>query len=275
MAINDISLTAGMRTNLVNLQATSSLLDRTQTRLSTGKKVNTALDDPTSFFTAQSHNNRARDLAGYKDGMSEAIQTIKSADTGITGITALINSAKGLAASAKSLDTADAAGRAALASQYDVIMDQLDLLATDSNYKGVNFLAAGSLDVQFGSGATDLLTIVGFDADSTNLVGSNIATGAWATNADIDTDITNLDLALGTLREESKKLSSNLGIINARQDFTSGMIANLNTGADNLTLADMNEEGANMLMLQTRQSLGVTALSLASQAAQSVLRLFG
>jgi len=66
-----------------------------------------------------------------------------------------------------------------------------------------------------------------------------------------------------------------MSIVTIRQDFTTGMIATLQTGADNLTLADMNEEGANMLMLQTRQSLGTTALSLASQAAQSVLRLFG
>jgi len=77
--------------------------------LSTGKKVNSALDDPISFFTAQSLNNRANDLASYKDGMSEAIQTIKSADSGITGITTLIQSAKALAISAKSLDTTDTA----------------------------------------------------------------------------------------------------------------------------------------------------------------------
>ena len=65
-----------------------------------------------------------------------------------------------------------------------------------------------------------------------------------------------------------------MNIITIRQDFTSSMINTLQTGSDNLTLADMNEEGANMLMLQTRQSLGTTALSLAAQAAQSVLKLF-
>ncbi len=69
MAISDISLTAGMRSNLLNLQSTATLLDRTQTRLSTGKKVNTALDDPVNFFKAQSYTNRASDLAGLKDGM--------------------------------------------------------------------------------------------------------------------------------------------------------------------------------------------------------------
>jgi flagellin-like hook-associated protein FlgL len=74
------------------------------------------------------------------------------------------------------------------------------------------------------------------------------------------------------LRAQSKNLANNLNIITTRQDFTDNMISTLKTGSDNLTLADMNQEGANMLMLQTRQSLGTTALSLSSQAAQSILR---
>jgi flagellin len=76
------------------------------------------------------------------------------------------------------------------------------------------------------------------------------------------------------LRSEAGKLSTNLSTITIRQDFTANMINTLEDGAANLTNADMNEEGANMLMLQTRQQLGTTSLSLASQAAQSVLRLF-
>jgi flagellin-like hook-associated protein FlgL len=91
---------------------------------------------------------------------------------------------------------------------------------------------------------------------------------------DDDTAITALDTARDTLRTKSNTLSSNLSIITARQEFTQGMINVLKDGAAGLTNADMNEEGANMLMLQTRQALGTTSLSLASQAAQSVLRLF-
>jgi len=69
-------------------------------------------------------------------------------------------------------------------------------------------------------------------------------------------------------------LASSLSTISSREDFTENMINTLNTGADTLTLADMNEEGANMLMLQTRQALGVSSLSMSSQASQAVLRLF-
>ena len=101
MAINDVSLTAGMRSNLVALQGTVDLLNRTQERLSTGKKVNTALDNPLNFFTAKSLNSRAADLAGYKDGMSEAVQTIKAANAGISAIEGLLAQAKAVAATAK------------------------------------------------------------------------------------------------------------------------------------------------------------------------------
>jgi flagellin len=83
-----------------------------------------------------------------------------------------------------------------------------------------------------------------------------------------------LTAALTTLRSQAQALSSNLQTVQVRQDFTKAMINTLNTGSDNLTLADSNEEGANLLALQTRQQLSTTALSLASQADQNVLKLF-
>ena len=92
MATN-IHLTAGMRQNLFSLQQTSKLLERTQTRLATGKSINSALDNPVNFFTAQDHDQRASDLAGRKNEMSEAIQTVKAANEGIEAINTLIAAA--------------------------------------------------------------------------------------------------------------------------------------------------------------------------------------
>lgn len=270
MAINDISLTAGMRSNLISLQETVSFLDRTQERLSTGKKVNSALDNPTNYFAAQSHMNRANDLSTRKDGMSEAIQLVNAADEGITAVTALIESAKGLAQAARS---ADATGRTSLATQFDELRTQIDQLASDAGYKGRNLLDSDSLKVEFNEDGSSSLTLVGFDASTTGLsIGASA--NSWADEADIDAALDDLEASLLTLRSESAALASNLSVITTRQSFTTGMINTLTEGADNLTLADMNEEGANMLMLQTRQALGTTALSLSSQAAQSVLRLF-
>jgi flagellin-like hook-associated protein FlgL len=260
-----------MRSNLLNLQGTSRLLDRTQVRLSTGKKVNTALDDPVNFFAAQGLTNRASDLAALKDGMSEAIQTVKAADNGITGITKLIESAKGLAQAARSSDTA---GRSTLAAQFDDLLTQIDQMAADASYKGTNLVDGDDLLVNFNESGTSSLTIAGFSGDSAGL-SISAAAANWTADSDITAAVDDLTAALTTLRTKSSEMSSNLNIVSTRQEFTSNMIGTLQTGADNLTLADMNEEGANMLMLQTRQSLGVTALSLSSQAAQSVLSLFG
>ncbi|MHB8120718.1 MAG: flagellin N-terminal helical domain-containing protein [Desulfuromonadaceae bacterium] len=271
MAISDVSLTSGMRSNLLQLQGTAKLIDRTQERLSTGKQVNSALDNPTNFFASQAHLNRASDFAVRKDGMAEGIQTAKAADAGITAITALVDAAKGLTEAA--LGTANTTDRAAFATQFATLTTQIDKLASDSGYRGTNLLNGQNLTVNFNEDATANLTVNSFTATSTGL-SIDSAANAWVGSADITAAQADLKTATDTLRSKSKDLANNLNIITTRQNFTDQMISTLQTGSDNLTLADMNNEGANMLMLQTRQSLGTTALSMSSQAAQSVLRLF-
>jgi len=380
MAINDVSLTSGMRSNLLSLQGTVDLLNRTQNRLSTGKKVNTAIDNPVSFFASQALNSRASVIDSLKDAMGQAVQTIAAADKGIKAITAMIEQAKGIAQSALSADSgagtgngpatitlssfaadsvltiggqaftatdagtpgtdefymggtdvADAEGLAAainanaaltgagysatasgnvvtisnsntdvtaanvtvtagataayfdpsdelstLQAQFNEMRNQIDDLAADAGYKGKNLLSSDSvlrsMTVKFEG--THELAVTGFDA-TTGADGLNVLEAAWTDATSIETSITQLDNALTTLRQEASSLSGNLSIITVRQDFSNNMINTLTEGADKLTLADTNEEGANMLMLQTRQSLSTTALSLSAQAAQSVLRLFG
>ena len=289
MALSTISLTSSMRASLFSLQKTSRDMETTMHRLATGRKVNTALDDPINFFNAQEHQLRASDLAGRKDGMSEAIQTIKAANVGVEGINNLIAQAKSLAQSAMSATVSDAT---TFATQYGVVLTQINEMAADSGYKDVNLMQGGSKTVEYAPTASQsTLSLTGF-GDSTaafNVTGltAEITTGAagmggnWVISgqttvntAAIQTSIGNLEESMGNLRTESKKLSNNLSIITAREDFTSQMINTLSDGAAKLTEADMNEEGANMLMLQTRQALGTTSLNLASQAAQNVLRLF-
>jgi flagellin len=270
MGINDVTLAGGMRSNLSNLQLVSALQARTTQRLATGKRVNSAVDDPSAYFAAQNHTSRAGDLAARKDTMGEAIQTVKAATQGIEGITKLIEQAKGLAASALSASPSD---RTTLASQFDALRTQIDQLAGDSSYKGTNFLSSGDLTVAFNEDASSSLTISGFDGTATGL-GITAANHSWAAVGDVSTDVDNLNSALSTLRTQAKSLSSNLGVVTTRQEFTTSLINTLTTGADNLTAADPNEEGANMLALQTRQQLGVVALSLSSQAQQSIMRLF-
>jgi flagellin len=277
MAYGSITLTSGMRQNLISLQKTNNLMELTQTRLASGKKVNTALDDPVKYFAALGHTNRAGDLALRKSDMNEAIQTVKAANNGIEAIVNLIDSAKSTAQSALALDvTAGATQRASLSVQFTTLRTQIDNLAQDSGYKGTNFLQEATMVVDFHETAGQSeLTIEGFNA-STDADGLDIADAAssWAADADVTTAITDLDAAKTTLRTQAQSLSNSLSTITVRQDFTQNMINTLEDGAAMLVNADMNEEGANMLMLQTRQALGTTSLSLASQAAQSVLRLF-
>ncbi len=281
---DNISLTAGMRANLWSLQKTSNLLELTQSRLATGKRVQTALDDPVKFFAAQGHTQRASDLSARKADMGEAIQLIKAADAGIEGVSTLIESAKSLAQAALSAETTTELNT--LETQYQNLISQIDDLAGDSSYKGINLLGGTTetLDVKFDETGASKITLTGFLADSSgdglslDVVTANqwnsTSAGGTADRAEIATAIAALDDAKVTLRSEAAKLANNLTTITTRQDFTQNMINTLEDGAAKLTDADMNEEGANMLMLQTRQSLGINSLALASQAAQQVLRLF-
>jgi flagellin len=487
---SNITLSASVRQNLLSLQSTAQLMSMTQNRLATGKKVNSALDNPGNFFTSQSLNNRASDLNALLDSIGQAQQTLKAADTGITSLTKLVESAKSLAKQAQSATSSDATyalaitGNAAIADdeqvatgtvgsltgattlqslgiangetitisdgtntethtvvdasaedvddviaslnggaadwtvainsggflevtgntaantltisgngadsafgttttssltnstlgalsgtltvqvgsataqtitfgsggtqvntraelvtalsgltgvtatingsdqisitstsedsitiggidaasffaaaniganaptatittpstdrqdlqdQYNELLTQIDALARDASYNGINLLNGDDLKVVFNEDGTSSQTITGVTFTSAGLGLTSLAGDEFQSNTDIDTVIGNLDDALSTLRSQAAKFGSNLTTVQTRQDFTKNMINTLQTGADALVLADTNEEGANLLALQTRQQLSTTALSLSAQADQAVLRLF-
>ena len=265
-----ITLTAGMKANLLSLQSTSNMMELTQKRLSSGKKVMTALDDPVNYFKSKDHYDRATDLAAKKDGMAEAIKTIESANTGIESMYNLLDQMKSLAQAAKTSDnTGD------LQNQFNSIRSQISDLAEDSKYGGKNLLAGDALSVEFDENGSNTLSVQGMTATVVGTVaGQTVASGNFDSNTSIESAVSEIDTITNSLRTEAQKLASNLSTISIREEFTDNMINTLETGADSLTLADMNEEGANMLMLQTRQALGTSSLSLSSQAAQAVLRLF-
>ena len=405
----DISLTASMRTNLLSLQNTQSLMDMTQERLSTGLKVNSAIDNAASYYTAQSLNNRANDLNALLDSMGQGIQTIQAANEGIEAITDFVEQAKAIANSArdvasktdikglqakfsdvgvpttpktatgtslefevtrtdgttldkslkdavdkvnaeleaadlqaKSLDdyvaqvkkaieaggtefakivdikvddktgkitftakagynikatgAGDLAGlgkdpdagtptndvtstvavntdRQKYALQFNEILTQIDNLAKDAGYKGINLLQMNTLTVIFNEDRSSQIEVKGTDASSVGLM-LDEAVNNWQTNEDIETSIRQTEEAISSLRIMASDYGNYYSIVQNRQSFTKSLVNVLTEGADNLTLADMNEESANMLALRTRQQLAINSLSLASQAAQGVLQLF-
>lgn len=272
--MSDIVLSAGVRSNLLQLQKTAELITNTQTKLATGKRVNTALDNPINFFTAQGLTNRASDLNSLLDSMASGINTIQAANNGITSITKMVQSAQALISQAQ--QTTDPTVRTNLANQFNLILGQITTLAQDASFNGINLLNSANspnLVVTLNETGTSSVTINAVNFTATGLSLNN-SVNNWGATADIQAASTQLTAALTTLRSQGQAFGSNLSSVQIRQDFTKAMINTLQTGADGLTLADSNEEGANMLALQTRQQLSTTALSLASQASQAVLRLF-
>jgi flagellin len=206
---------------------------------------------------------------GYTASASSGVVTISKVlgTTAASNVTMATN-VTGSAATMTRADVEASSQLSALQDQYNSMLTQLTALATDSGYQGLNLLAGDNLTVQFESTS---MTVNGFDASATGL---GITDATWAAGGSITGDIAKLDAASTTLSNDASALSGNLSVITVRQDFSTNMINTLTDGSNQLVQADTNEEGANMLMLQTRQSLGTTALSLSSQAAQSVLRLF-
>jgi flagellin-like hook-associated protein FlgL len=374
-----ISLSSGVRNALTSIQSNSAQAAVQQKRLATGLKVNSAIDNPANFFTAQGLKSRSSDLSRLLDGIAQGAKTLEAADKGIKALTKLVESAQGAARQAlqnastnlsassgaalvggaaktavagdagtlsvragatttsvtiaagdtvqKIVDAFNADGtglraevgsdnklkvsalngeslevlasstdatsafvdltegvvartagttntvRENLAKQFDDLRAQIDQLSKDTGYNGINLLNGDSLKVRFNEKETSSLTIKGVTFDAAGL-GVAAAGNKLQADSDINAALTNLTAATDKLRTQASTFGSNLSVVQNRQDFTKDFIDTLETGADQLVLADQNEEAAKLLTLNTRQQLSQTALSLASQADQGVLRLF-
>ena len=272
----EIALSGPVRANLLTLSGTSSLINKTQGRLATGLKVASALDDASAFFQSKALSDRAGDLGTLKSNIDQAVSTIGAAIDGIEGITDLVEQAKGLATKAKS--SGDATERSSLAAQFDDILTQINDLARDSSYNGVNLIDGGSdeLTVDFNEDSTSRLTISHL---KTNASAGGLSIGGaannFATDGDVDTALSAVNSALTELRTNAATLGSNNTVLQTRLEFTGKLVNTLESGAGKLTLADLNEESANLLALQTRQQLSTNALALSAQSERSVLSLIG
>jgi flagellin len=274
--MSSVNLSSGVRQNLLSLENISTQLSTTQNALATGLKVNSALDNASEFFTSQSLNNQANSLSSLLDGITNGIQTIQAANNGISAITKLVQSQQSLITQAQ--QTTNTSTLSSLATQYDAINTQISQLAADSGYNGTNLIDGGSLTLTLDATGASTTTISGVtDTAGSGSSGLSIAgaTSNWAGATDVSNAATQLTAALTTLQSQSASLSSNLSTVQIRSDFTTATINTLQTGAGDLVDANSNEEGANLLALQTQQSLSTTALSLAAQSDRNVLKLFG
>ena len=164
--------------------------------------------------------------------------------------------------------------RANLVSQYNNILNQIDTTSVDSSFNGVNLLNGDQLKLVFDETGKSSLNITGVTYNSKGLGLASLTVGVdFIDNAATNRVLTNLNAASSTLRSEASALGSNLSVVQIRQDFNKNLINVLQTGSSNLTLADTNVEAANIQALSTRQSIAVSALSLANTSQQSVLQL--
>ena len=216
-------------------------------------------------------------------GSTAADAATKLGLTQATGGTTTVTNADGtLAADRDTKKIEVAAGsasvnRAKLVTQFNEILGQIDKLADDSSFNGINLLKGGSgvLKVAFNEKtglAKNEMSIDGIDMTKSGLSLSNAST---MDDTEANTQLTALANALTSLRSGASTFGSSLSIIQTRQDFTKATINTLKSGADNLVNADTNEEAATLLALQTRQQLSSTALSMSNQQDQAVMRLFG
>ena len=376
--MSDITLTAGIRNNLLSLQQTSRDLTTTQEHLATGKKVNSAADNPSAYFTSQNLTNSANSLSSLLDSIGQGLQTIDAATNGLQGITSLLQQALSTvqqaqsapfstaaattgtvnlatagapsaaagnlllsvgtstatiaitsgealsaiesainSASTTTLDGAVSASdngsgdlvlsststaftvgsnatstglgigtgaitgtsttRTSLQTNYNTLLTQINQLAADSGYNGVNLIGGNNLQINFNETATSSLTINGVNYNSAGLGLSSVsgsAVGSFFDSSQLSSLVTNINTAITNVQGQTETFGTNSSTISTRQTFTTNMINTLQTGASNLVAADQNQESANLLTEQTQQQLEISALSIANQARQSVLKLF-
>lgn len=358
----DITLNSAVRSNLRTLQSTTDLLNRTEERLSTGKKVNSALDNPSSFFTSQALDRRSSDLNNLLDSVSTSVKTLQAADNGIKAINKVveslkasarsalqspkgteatvtgsgfgtttaadltindvditlgaadtveevvekINNAEGLNVSASvdngeikltsdedivisgtvtgtGLTAATTAAtvidqdavdkRNAFLSDYNEALKQIDSLAKDASFNGVNLLNGDDLEITFNEDGSSTLDVRGTTFDSEGLGLAELADGDFNNKTSINNVLDSLDTVFGKLEQQASKFGSQLQIVQTRESFTKDMIGTLQDGSLALVGADTNEEAANLATLQTRQALIVSSLSISTQQESNVLQL--
>ena len=297
--MSDITLTASARSSLLSLTNTASLMTRTQSRLTTGLKVSSAIDDAVSYFKSKSLTDRASDFTNRKDEIDQGISSMKAAINGTSLVDGILSQMKGIVDSVR---TADSSTRAALSSQFNDLAKQINSAVSDSCYQGLNLVdnSSASLTVYFNQGtsaslkvtaknmrASKLLTTMNTGASAGNVVSDLVnaagGTGAGFSNLTSQTSISPaaildhvqqvINKGISQIRSQSALLGGNVTFLQTRLDFTNNYINTLQEGSGKLTLADLNSEGANLVSLQTRQQIGIQSLSIAGQQQQSILSL--
>jgi flagellin len=271
--MTDVTLTASSRDAVLLLQRTADLHGQTTRRLSTGLRVARASDDVPAFFQAKALNSRVSGLLQAKDNVGQGGLAVEAALVGLDAIEDLTNQLKSLALSVRG---ASAEGRLAAAEQFDVLREQITSLANDAGLNGGSLIGANPSDLNVAVnevGAT--VTIAGAASDAAGL-GISTAAGSFnnfATDANIDAAIEQLNSAIVSIRSRAQGFGSSVASLQIRSNFIDDLTQTLDAGAAKLVNADLNEEAARLLSTQLRQHLGVDQLRVAGQSASLIAEL--
>ncbi len=303
-----ISLSQGMRNAVYSMGDIQSSIDTANKRLATGKKVNTAIDNARAYFADQNFKKEARDVNALLDGMDNGLRIVNKAVAAYDSIRKMVESAQSLARAAANLGTTDTA-RDTYGTQVAQLLQSAQQLAYDSGFNGSTLMqtdatapVAVNIQTNLSNVATSQtkITLSASDMRLSNAAGYagaalvvathgmlatsvagqpetvTYANGDWvgANAGRVTTFITLATTMLTNLQTRASNAATQASAIQIRQDFSKAWARNSTEAGDYLVLADINEEGANLSALQTKQQLAVQALSLASRADQAILRLF-
>ena len=299
--MSDLSLGAVSRSAVLSLQETGALLMRSQNRLSTGLKVASAVDDSVAFYKAKALSDRASDFSSRKLEIDQGISSMKSGINGGSLADSILKQMKGII---NSVRTADSSTRTALSAQFIDLTKQINSAVMDGSYQGLNLInnSSASMTVYFSQGtaasvtikatnlmASKLLTTMGVGTSAGGLVAlGNMLQAAGATvggfstltsqtslspAAVLDSVASIIDRGISRIRSQSSLLGGNVTFLQTRIDFTGQYSSTLSDGSGKLTLADLNQEGANLVSLQARQQIGIQSLSIAGQQKSAILNL--
>ncbi|KQY96852.1 flagellin [Caulobacter sp. Root1455] len=270
--LNSINTNVGAMIALQNLNTTNSELQSTQQRINTGKKIANAKDNGAIWSMAKMQSTTSSSLNAVKDSLQRGQSTI---DVGLAAgdtITDLLGKMKekALAASDTSLNTASFN---ALVSDFTSLRDQITKAVTNAKFNGVSLVDGTTTKLQFLSNSDGVAYTV--NAKTLSLVGLGLtATSSFTTAAAAKTMIATIDNAMGTATNKLANLGTSSTGLDMHLTFTGKLQDSLDAGVGNLVDADLAKESAKLQSLQTKQQLGVQALSIANQTPQSILSLF-
>ncbi len=260
---------------LQNLNKTSSDLQVTQNRISTGLKVGSAKDDGAAFAIAQSQRATVSSLDSVKDSLSRASSVVDvslSAGTSVSDMLTQLKT-KALAASDTSLDTTS---RAALQNDFNSIRDQITKTLSNASFNGINLVDGtnATIGALANADGSSVITVAGQDLSLGGTIITLASTATFASATSASNLLSTLDTSINQVSSALAKLGTSAKTIENHSTFVTKLQDSLTAGIGNLVDADLSKESAKLQALQTKQQLGIQALSIANQSTSTVLSLF-